>query len=137
MTADTFIPTRESLLCRLKGGEEQDAWREFLDTYARLIRGAALKSGLTEEEADDALQETALAVVKNIKEFKYDPARCSFKSWLLLITRQRIIWQLRKREKFGVPASASPGGDHGAGTLKRGHGPDDGARTSTIDRIPD
>lgn len=122
MPTDTFIPTRPSLLARLKDGEEQAGWREFFHTYGRLIRGAALKSGLTEEEADDALQETAMAVVKHIPEFKYDPAKCSFKSWLLLITRQRIIWQLRKRP----PASASSArSDH------------DGPRTATIDQIPD
>ena len=136
MPTDTFIPTRPSLLARLKDGGEQAGWQEFLDTYGRLIRGAALKSGLSEEEADDALQETALAVVKHIKEFKYDPARCSFKSWLLLITRQRIIWQLRKREKLGVQASAGPPGDLG-GTLKRGHQTGDGPRTATIDKIAD
>ena len=122
MATDTFIPTRPSLLARLKDGDEQAGWREFLETYGRLIRGAALKSRLTEEEADDVLQETAMAVVKNIGAFQYDPAKCAFKSWLLLITRQRIIWQLRKRPPAGS-ASARPD--------------DDGPRTATIDRIPD
>lgn len=137
MPTDTFIPTRPSLLARLQDGEEQAGWQEFLDTYGRLIRGAALKSGLTEEEADDALQETALAVVKNIGGFQYDPAKCSFKSWLLLITRQRIIWQVRKREKLGVGPSACPPGVSAGGTLKRELQHGDGPRTSTIDRIPD
>ena len=50
------------------------------------------------------MQETVIAVAKNIKDFHYDPARCSFKSWLMLITRQRIIWQLRKR----LPQAANP-----------------------------
>ena len=106
----------------MKDGDEQAGWQEFLETYGRLIRGAALKARLTEEEADDVLQETALAVVKNIGTFQYDPAKCAFKSWLLLITRQRIIWQLRKRPPAGG-ASARPD--------------DGGPRTATIDRIPD
>ena len=130
MPTDTFIPTRPSLLARLKDGDEQAGWQEFLETYGRLIRGAALKSRLTEEEADDVLQETALAVVKNIGAFQYDPAKCSFKSWLLLITRQRIIWQLRQREKAGQAFRASV-----AGGAPAPH--DDGPRTATIDRIPD
>ena len=136
MPTDTFIPTRPSLLARLKDGDEQAGWQGFLETYGRLIRGAALKSRLTEEEADDVLQETALAVVKNIGGFQYDPARCAFKSWLLLITRQRIIWQLRQREKVGVQASACPPGVAFAGTLKHGLQHDGGPRTATIDRIP-
>jgi RNA polymerase sigma factor (sigma-70 family) len=81
-----------------------------------------LKAGLTETEAQDAVQETVLAVVKNIKEFQYDPERCSFKSWLMLITRQRIIWQLRKR----LPSN-----------LKKIQTDDDTHRTSTVDRILD
>jgi RNA polymerase sigma factor (sigma-70 family) len=130
MPPERFIPTRPSLLARLKDGEEQAGWQEFFDTYGRLIRGAALKSNLTEDEADDVLQETALAVVKHIKEFKYDPAVCSFKSWLLLITRQRIIWQVRKREKAGQASRLfGPGATPALGS--------DGTRTATIDRIPD
>ena len=137
MPTDTFIPTRPSLLARLKDGGEQAAWQEFLDTYGRLIRGAALKSGLTETEADDVLQETALAVVKHIKEFQYDPARCRFKSWLLLITRQRIIWQVRNREKLGVQSSACPSGVAVGAALKRELQHGDGPRTDTINRIAD
>ena len=130
MPTETFIPTRPSLLDRLKDGKEQVGWQEFLETYGRLILSAALKARLTEEEADDVLQETALAVVKNIGAFQYDPAKCAFKSWLLLITRQRIIWQLRKREKVGQASRLS-----GAGETPALH--DDGPRTATIDRIPD
>jgi DNA-directed RNA polymerase specialized sigma24 family protein len=63
-----------------------------------------------------------VAVAKNIGDFRYDPARCSFKSWLLLITSQRIIWQLRKRPP-ACAASTRPA--------------DDTPHTSTIDRIPD
>src|SRR5436190_2856518 len=127
MPADTFIPTRASLLVRLKDWEDQASWQGFLDTYGRLIHGAALKSGLAETEAEDVVQETFLAVARNIGEFRYEPAKCSFKSWLLLITRQRIIWQLRQREK---PKAASLSG--ASDTAHR-----DGPRTSTIDRFAD
>jgi RNA polymerase sigma factor (sigma-70 family) len=122
MSAESFIPTRASLLERLKDWEDQASWQEFAGTYGRLIRSTALKAGLSETEADDAVQETFLAVARNIKEFKYDPTRCSFKSWLLLITRQRIIWQWRMR----APQADAPR-----------RTPDDATRTATIDRIPD
>jgi len=88
---------------------------------------------LTETEADDVLQETALAVVKHIKAFKYDPKACSFKSWLLLITRQRIIWQLRKRpsERLGQIFGAQ------ARETSASQAANDGTRTATIERVPD
>ena len=121
-SADDSLATRASLLDRLKDWDDHASWQEFFDIYWQLIYRVALKSGLTETEAQDAVQETLLAVVKNIKEFKYEPARCSFKSWLMLITRQRIIWQLRKR----LPSH-----------LRIVGADDDTARTSTVERIPE
>jgi RNA polymerase sigma factor (sigma-70 family) len=114
------VATRASLLVRLKDHEDHGSWQEFFDTYWQLIHRVALKSGLTQTEAQDAVQETVLAVAKHIKGFEYDPSRCSFKSWLMLITRQRIIWQLRKR----LPSH--PINDR-----------TNTSRTSTVDRIPD
>jgi len=120
--ADELIPTRQSLLSRLKNSEDRASWQDFFDTYWKLIHSVAIKSGLTEAEAQDAVQETVIAVAKNIKEFRYDPQKCSFKSWLMMITRQRIIWQLRKR----LPAGAQSQRPRDATS-----------RTSTIDKIPD
>lgn len=117
-----FIPTRQSLLERLKDLQDQASWQDFYSAYGRLIYSTARKAGLTQEEAQDAVQETVIAVARNLPGFVYDRAVCSFKSWLLLITRQRIIWQLRQRAK--VPWSPrSPA--------------DARTRTATIDQIPD
>ena len=51
---DSFLPTRHSLVERLKDLDDQASWQEFFDTYWRLIRSVALKAGLTEAEAQDA-----------------------------------------------------------------------------------
>jgi len=87
---DTFIPTRASLLKRLKNWEDQESWREFFALYGRLIFGVAIKAGLTKAEAQDVVQDTAVVVARKLPGFAYDPAIGSFKSWLLLITRRRI-----------------------------------------------
>jgi DNA-directed RNA polymerase specialized sigma24 family protein len=52
----------------LKNSEDQASWQDFFDTYGRLIYGVAIKSGLTEAEAQDAVQETVIAVARNIKD---------------------------------------------------------------------
>jgi RNA polymerase sigma-70 factor (ECF subfamily) len=39
---------------------------------------------------------------RKIEGFKYDPAVCSFKSWMLQLTRWRIINQIKKRERDKV-----------------------------------
>jgi hypothetical protein len=48
-----LIPTRESLLSRLKNWEDRDSWEDFFDTYWKLIYGTARKAGLTDAEAQD------------------------------------------------------------------------------------
>ncbi|MBI4326252.1 MAG: sigma-70 family RNA polymerase sigma factor [Chloroflexi bacterium] len=95
-----FIPTRRSLLTRLKNWDDQESWREFFDTYWKLIYHVALEAGLTESEAQEVVQETILTVARQFKEQKYhyDPQIGSFKGWLLHTTRWRIQDQFRKRE---------------------------------------
>ena len=92
-----LIPTRDSLLSRLKDWRDDDSWRDFFNTYWKLVYGVALKAGLSEQEAEDVVQETVITVARRIPEFKYDPRVCSFKTWLLNLTRWRIVDQLRKR----------------------------------------
>ena len=108
---DDLIPTRESLLSRLKDWEDRESWQDFFDTYWKLIYGMALKAGLTDAEAQDIVQETVISVARKIEGFKYDPAVCSFKSWMLQLTRWRIINQVKKRQRetAGVPG---PAGSH-------------------------
>ena len=131
-----FLPTRHSMLARLKDWEDQTSWREFFDTYWRLIYAVALKAGLSDAEAQDVVQETLLTVAKKVGDFRAQPAG-SFKGWLLQITRRRIADQFEKRGKIGVHASACPSVVSRAGTPKRGLQHEDDTRTSTILRVPD
>jgi RNA polymerase sigma factor (sigma-70 family) len=94
-----LIPTRESLLSRLKDWEDNESWQDFFDTYWRLIYNMARKAGLPDAEAQDIVQETVISVARKIEGFRYDPAVCSFKSWMLRLTRWRIINQLKKRSR--------------------------------------
>jgi RNA polymerase sigma factor (sigma-70 family) len=98
-TRDDWLPTRTSLLRRLKQWEDQESWRDFFNTYWKLIYGAAVKAGLNDAEAQDVVQDTVIAVAKKIEDFKYDPAIDSFKEWLLYLTRKRIALHYRKRER--------------------------------------
>src|SRR3954453_4758436 len=92
-----LIPTRQSLLDRLKDWQNEESWKVFFDTYWKLIYSAAAKAGLSDAEAQDVVQETVISVYKSLPDFEYDPKLGSFKGWLLKLTRWRIIDQLRKR----------------------------------------
>jgi RNA polymerase sigma factor (sigma-70 family) len=101
---DAFLQTRLSLIQRLKSRDDNESWQEFLNIYGRLLHSVALRSGLTEVEAQDAVQETVISMVRTMPGFKYDPAVCSFKTWLQHLARKRIADQFRKR----APAAVSP-----------------------------
>src|SRR5437762_8840279 len=108
---DELIPTHWSLVARLKNWDDQESWRAFFDTYWRLIYGVALKAGLNDQEAQDIVQETVISVAKHLPGFRYDPKVCSFKTWMLRLTRWRIIDQLRKRLPAEQRIEISPDDD--------------------------
>ncbi len=99
---EDLIPTRETLLLRLRNLDDDKSWREFFDTYWKLIFCVARKAGFTEAAAQDIVQETFVAISRHMPEFRYNPAVGSFKSWLMQITRSRIIDAFRRKHyKFG------------------------------------
>jgi len=91
------IPTSTTLLERIRDLGDQLSWHEFFATYKKLIYAVALKSRLTEAEAQDVVQETMVSVTKHISSFRYDRKIGSFKRWLLNMTHWRIRDQFRKR----------------------------------------
>ena len=95
---DELIPTRASLIRRLKNWQDDASWKEFFQVYWKLIYGVARKAGLADAEAQDVVQETLVSVAKHMPTFNYDPSIGSFKAWLLNMTRWRIIGQFRKRQ---------------------------------------
>ena len=96
-SADELIPTNAKLLDRLRDSADQEAWQIFFDTYQKFIYKAALKAGLSDAEAQDAVQETVISVLKAMPGFTYHPHHGSFKSWLLKRAGWRIVDELRKR----------------------------------------
>jgi len=121
-TTPEFIPTRRSLLSRLKRWDDQESWQDFFNTYWKLIYGVATRTGLSDSEAQDVVQDTMVAVARQMPHFKYDPALGSFKSWLFLITHRRITDHLRKEYRRVKGDAPTPGTT---------------ARTALMERIPD
>ena len=121
LESDAFLATRRSLITRLKAWDDHEGWREFFQIYWKLIYSVALKAGLTEQEAEDAVQETIVTIAKTMDSYRYEPEKCRFKTWLMRITRMRIIDQLRKRRPELRQATEREPGTH----------------TATIECIPD
>jgi len=84
----------------------------------------AINSGLTHTESKEVLQDTLLAVSSKIGAFRADPARGSFGSWLMTLTRWRIGDQFRKRVRaerlrHHKSAAARPGTEAETATEER------------------
>src|SRR5271157_3561583 len=79
---ETF-KTQWTDVARLKDLDDGPSWRRFDERYRPLIKGVALRAGLSVEEAKEAAQETMVAVSKHIGEFVANPQRGSFRGWLL------------------------------------------------------
>ena len=125
---DDWLPTRRSLLTRLRQADDQAGWQEFFDTYWRLLYGVARKAGLNEAEAQDAVQDCVITVSRQMPKFRYEPERCSFKGWLLMILRQRVGRQFQKRMQSGAA------GDSDACYIALG---DEATETNTVSHLPD
>jgi RNA polymerase sigma factor (sigma-70 family) len=117
---ERFLPTRQSLLERLKRWDDQESWRDFFNTYWGMLYRTAARAGLSDAEAQDVVQDTIIMVAKKMESFRYDPAVDSFKGWLLYLTRKRIAMEYRKRERRGLPFH-----------------PDTAEPTAELDQIPD
>ena len=121
---DDFAATRSSLVRKLKKWDDQKSWQTFFDTYWKLIYNVAMRNGLSDAEANDAAQETIVAVAKAVKDFEYDRSKGSFRGWLMRWASWKIKDQFRKRSHW---QSATPPPEE----------PDGEERTSLPDRIPD
>jgi len=122
-TSDGFLETRRSLVARLKNCDDQTSWREFVNAYGRFLHSVAVRAGLTEQEAQDAVQETIISVARTMPSFKYNPSVCSFKTWLRHLAHKRIADQFRKRLPAGGRASSGL--------------PEPSSQTTPIERVPD
>jgi RNA polymerase sigma-70 factor (ECF subfamily) len=92
--------TRATLLLRLRDPQDGAAWKEFVELYAPLIYNYARKQGLQDADALDLSQEVLAAVAVAVGRLEYDPARGSFRNWLLTVLWRRLSnWRRAQRAR--------------------------------------
>jgi RNA polymerase sigma-70 factor (ECF subfamily) len=105
--ADSVL-TRPSLLARIKDTGDRPAWAEFVDLYAPLIHGYALKRGLQDADAADLTQEVLGKVAQSAARLEYDPRRGTFRGWLFRVVRNELadLGAARRRHRPGTGDTA-------------------------------
>jgi RNA polymerase sigma factor (sigma-70 family) len=92
--------THPSLLIRLRDPADQQAWDEFHERYAPMIRGWCRH--WFPRELDDMVQEVFTRLVSCLKAFEYEPGKGQFRGYLKTVTH-RLMADLKERQ---VPAPA-------------------------------
>lgn len=99
------MKTRASLLLRIRDPDDAKAWAEFVELYAPLLHAYAMKHGMQDADAADLAQDMLLQMLQSASEFAYDPARGSFRGWLLTVARNRL------RKNFAAATRSALTGD--------------------------
>jgi RNA polymerase sigma factor (sigma-70 family) len=78
------------------------AWGEFVDRYGDLIRGFCRHHGVKPHEVDDVMQDVLLSLTKAMPNFRYDPSKGKFRSYLKTVTLHAIFARSRQNQKAGA-----------------------------------
>jgi RNA polymerase sigma-70 factor (ECF subfamily) len=97
MRANDPMPTRPSLLLRIRDAGDRLAWEQFVSLYAPMIYRFVRRRGLQDADAADVTQEVLRVVAAKAGRLEYDPTRGSFRAWLFTVTRNTLI-NLQKRQ---------------------------------------
>ena len=99
MSEEQTLATRASLLANLKDLEDQCKWQQFYDKYRGFLEGIARRHQLSDTDREEVIQETVIAVARQVGSFNYDKGRGNFRSWLATIVRRKVVDAVRKMTK--------------------------------------
>lgn len=106
--------TRKTLIDRIRDRDDATAWREFNCIYWPLLVRYGLVNGLPRADAEDIAQQCLSSISNCIAEFKYDPARGRFRTWLWILAGRTAVEHLRKRRDVaGRTEDSDPAGPFG------------------------
>lgn len=88
--ADTYL-TRNTLLKRLKGLNDELAWDEFVFYYRDFIFSIINKLGVLDGDCDDLSQQVMLKIWSSIESFSYTQKPGSFRNWIYTITKNAVM----------------------------------------------
>jgi RNA polymerase sigma-70 factor (ECF subfamily) len=90
--------TSLTLLERVRG-RDGDAWQRLLHLYGPLVVRWCGHRGVRGQDADDVQQEVFQAVVAGLDNFRRDRPGDTFRGWLRVITRNKLLDHFRRRDK--------------------------------------
>lgn len=94
--------TSLTLLDQMQGGQDQRAWHTFMRAYAPLLIAFAKRLGLSDADANDAVQDTLVAVHRHFQNLDapFDRSKGRFKSWLRGVAQHKVRDIQRRRARI-------------------------------------
>ena len=91
--------TNTCLLVGLRDLRNEQVWQEFSNRYSPVLINFGRRLGLSEQDAEDAAQETLISFSNAYRDGQYDPAKGRLRTWLLGIAGNRVRDLHRRRDK--------------------------------------
>lgn len=105
---DELLQIRRNLVERLSHSGDQTGWQRLFDEHWRAVYHAARQCCLSDSEGEEVVCETILEAGRSVEASRFNPEVCSFKSWLMQLTRWQIASRLRNSGRPG-PSPPEPG----------------------------
>ena len=96
MSEQESYNTRQTLIQRMKDGDNEQSWEEFLQIYRPYIYAIIRNMNVSGDDAEDIVQHVMLKVWKGIGKVEYSPVR-RFRNWLSTVTSNCVKDFIRKR----------------------------------------
>ena len=100
--------TSATLLAELRAPENRTVWQQYVDRYRPVIVGYARRRGLSDDDAQDAAQETLMLFSRAYVDGKYEREKGRLRKWLLAIAHNQISNAFRRRNKHEVQVVDKP-----------------------------
>jgi RNA polymerase sigma-70 factor (ECF subfamily) len=99
------LGTQASLIQRVRDLTDTASWAEFDRLYRPFLYKIARRSGLSQDDADEIVQDVLAKVAQAIVEFRLDQERGRFRGWLKAITVRKLIDRQRAKSRSVSPVA--------------------------------
>lgn len=107
-----YPETRPSLIVRLQGQRNEQAWEEFVRAYEPFLNSVVARRGVPVRHIPDVTQQILSAIARSVEQWTDDGQPASFRRWLTQVARNIVIRYMAKERR-------SPGGQGGSEWLDR------------------
>jgi RNA polymerase sigma-70 factor (ECF subfamily) len=96
-----MLPTRTSLILRVRDRTDADSWAEFVELYEPLLLSYVRSRGPSEADARDIVQDIFILLLKALPDFELDHSKGRFRTWLWRIMMSALADRARRQRSRG------------------------------------